>query len=200
MYNTDVLKNTKCIMKLKFLFSIILVAFVLVSKANANYDPEIVKNNWLSWTNEERLKVWVSSLVLNENLNKTALDWSTYSKNRWYIDHKRVWQKSYYDFKKIWSWFNSEWVSFKKVNRTTFSESIGWNTYTCNTSDCTTQVSNAINKTFVMYMREKGKKNWTHYQSMINKYFRQIWIWLVLDETKHRYYITIHYWTEVVLK
>lgn len=162
-----------------------------------NYDIDSIKNSWLIWTNNERNIVWIDNLFMNEKLNSTSLEWSTYSKNRTYIDHKRPWQKSYYDYYKILNWFNSKWLYFKNVNRTTFSESIWRNNYFCKTDDCTEVLRTSVYKTFSMFLREKWKKYAPHYNSMINKNFKNIWVGIVLDEIKKKYYITIHYSTDI---
>ncbi|EKE28754.1 MAG: hypothetical protein ACD_3C00018G0003 [uncultured bacterium (gcode 4)] len=187
-------------MKLKSFLFLFAISLLFFSRTSASYDISVIQQNWLGWTNEVRENAWVKNLIVNENLNSTALSWSEYSKTKWHIDHKRPWQKAYYDFKKITNWFSSKWVSFKKVKANTFSESIGWNNYRCTKEDCTQDISKAVYKTFEMYMREKGKKYKPHYNSIMNPLFSQIWVGITLDESKRKYYITVHYWTEVMKK
>jgi hypothetical protein len=187
-------------MKFRLYFLAFICSLFLHQITFAETDFSKVQADWLTWTNNERSLHWAEPLVINEKLNSTALDWSAYSKQKWSIDHKRPGQKSYYDYKRIWSWFNSKWVQFKKVKTVTFSESIWWNVYFCKTDDCTQNISDAVYKTFAMYMKEKWKKYAPHYNSLVNKQFKQVWIWVVLDEAKHRYYLTVHYWTELILK
>ncbi|EKE30165.1 MAG: hypothetical protein ACD_2C00033G0006 [uncultured bacterium (gcode 4)] len=187
-------------MKFKTFLAFFTLSLIFFSKASASYDLNAINHEWLGWTNEIREKAWAKKLTMDEKLNSTALSWSEYSKQRWFIDHKRPGQKAYYDYKKIWSWFSSKWVAFKKVKWSTFSESIWWNTYRCSKEDCTQDISKAIHKTFDMYMREKWKKYKPHYNSIVNPQFWKAWIWIALDESKRKYYITIHYWTEVLYK
>lgn len=186
-------------MKLKFIIFLFWF-FLVTSKVWAYYNIETVNNTWLRWTNEQRRKNNLWDLVINPSLNKTALEWATYSKNKWAISHKRPGQKSYYDYKKITSWFSSRWLTFPKIGWSTFSESIWRNTYSCSQKDCTESLSQAIYKTFAMYLREKWKKYSPHYSAIINKNFKQIGIGIVVDETKKKYYLTIHYATQVLAK
>ena len=184
-------------LRLRFLLSLI-IACSTIGSVSAGYDTDAVNNAWLDWTNAERAKYWVQALSMSDSLNMTALDWSKYSSLRWYIDHRRPGQINYYDYKKINAWFGSEWISFKNVKWTTFSESIWWNVFVCKKDDCTQDLIKSIRSTFDMYLREKWKKYAPHFNSLVNKWFKQIGVWVTLDPKKKRYYITIHYATEVV--
>ena len=187
-------------MRNKYLAFFILLFLSFSDSAFASFDLESVKSSWISWTNTERSLMGSSNLVQNTILDNTASEWSEFSKTRGYIDHKRQWQKAYYDYKKIGKWFSDRWVTFKKIKKVTFSESIWWNTYSCSKDDCTDELKSAVKKTFNFYMKEKWKKYWPHYKAMIKKEFSQIWIWIVVDKAKGKYYITVHYWTEVSKK
>ncbi|MDD2487044.1 MAG: CAP domain-containing protein [Candidatus Gracilibacteria bacterium] len=185
---------------LKIAFLITAFSAFVPSLFAISYDLPEIQNKWLEWTNTERSKYGLPDYQISEALNITASSWSEYSKSRGYIDHKRPGQKLYYDFNKIGGWFNSKGVSFQKVSKTTFSESIGWNVYSCKKDDCTERLLSAVKTTFEMYMREKGKKYRPHYNALINKDFTVVGIGLSVDEKKHKYYITIHYGTKVLVK
>lgn len=174
--------------------------FLVTSKVGAYYNTDTIISNWIKWTNEERRRHDTWDIKINDNLTKTAFEWANYSKSKWSISHKRPWQNVYYDYKKITSWFRSRWLIFSKIGWSTFSESIWWNTYSCSQKDCTEAISQAVYKTFAMYLREKWNKYSPHYGAMINKNFKQIGIGIVVDETKKKYYLTVHYATQVIVK
>ncbi|EKE26549.1 MAG: hypothetical protein ACD_4C00245G0003 [uncultured bacterium (gcode 4)] len=189
---------------MKSLFKILIwITFLTIYIPNlsaSNYNIETVRNKWLEWTNSERSNYWIKNLTYNAFLNSTSQNWSDYSKTKWYIDHKRPGQMLYYDYKKILSWFGSKGVNFKKINSATFSESIWWEVYRCNKKDCTQDLISSVRKTFNFYMKEKWKKYSPHYSSIIGKNFNQIWLWISIDDKKWRYYLTVHYATEVLAK
>lgn len=186
-------------MRLKLILFIFIFS-ISINQVWAYYNMDNVIANWLKWTNEERQKYNIWDIKINAELTKTAFERANYSKSIWSISHKRPWQKSYYDYNRMTKWFLVRWLTFPKVGWFTFSESIWWNTYSCNKKDCTEELSKAVHKTFVLYLREKWKKYSPHYGAIINKNFKQIWVWIVVDETKHKYYLTVHYATQVVKK
>lgn len=186
-------------MKLKILL-FIFTFFISVNQVGAYYNMDKVIGNWIKWTNEERRKHDTWDIKINAELTKTAFERANYSKSKWSISHKRAGQKSFYDYNRITSWFSSRGLVFPKVWGSAFSESIWWNTYSCNEKDCTEELSEAVHKTFATYLKEKWKKYSPHYWAMINKNFTQIWVWIVVDEVKHKYYFVAHYATRVVKK
>lgn len=186
-------------MKLKFLLFLFIFS-ISINQAWAYYNMDTVIGNWIKWTNEERRKHNTWDIKINVRLTDTAFEWANYSKSKWAISHKRAGQKAFYDYKRMTSWFNSRWLIFPKIWGSTFSESIWRNTYSCREKDCTNALSNSVYKTFAMYLREKWKKYSPHYSAIINKNFTQIWVGIVVDEAKHRYYFVAHYATKVVVK
>jgi len=186
-------------MKLKILL-FLLIFSISISQVWAYYNMDTVIGNWIKWTNEERRKHNTWDIKINTRLTDTAFERANYSKSKWLISHKRGGQKSFYDYNRMISRFNSRWLTFPKVGDSTFSESIWWNTYSCSKKDCTVELSNAVYKTFAMYLKEKWKKYSPHYSAIINKDFNQIGIWIVVDEMKYKYYLVVHYATKVVIK
>ena len=167
----------------------------------ANIDYDRVKYTWLWRYNDVRSDMWLSKYQYNSKLEQTAVDWSNTSKQRWEITHKRNTWDSYYDYDKITSWFKERWVVCKNIYRVTHTENIWWGTYSCNDWDCTDELIDGIRSTFDYYMSEKGKSYDAHYQSIVNKYFTMMWLWITLEDRgsgRYKYYLTTHYCTELI--
>lgn len=165
---------------------------------NVNMDK--VREAWISWYNGARAKNGLSAYVYNEALNETAGNWSLYAKKRGYIDHKRAGQKSYYDYKKVGAWFAQKGVTFVRgKGKSDYVENIGWDYYSCSstTEDCTDNLIAAIKHTYNFFMSEKGKKYRAHYDSIMSKSYREIGLGIAVDPAKKRYYLTVHYGTDV---
>ena len=157
-----------------------------------------IRETWLGWNNTLREKSKLSSYVENETLDKTASFWSLNAVNKGAISHKRDGQKIYYDYPRMVKWFKGWGVEFKNISRATFTENIGWGYYKCPaTGDCTDNMIKAIRTTYDFFVGEKGKKSRAHYESMMKKDFKKIGIGLALDQKKHKYFLTIHYGTEI---
>jgi len=196
----EIIKNTKK-------YSLENISNKHYSKYNLNITE--LKNTWLSWHNEVRNNLWLKSLSYDNRLNDTAYEWSTLSKNKWVMDHKRDLKDWFYDYKKIERWFKDRWVECKVKNRTTASESIWSFWYYCNDWDCTKPAETALKKIFDMYIAEKWKSRskTPHYRAIVSPVFSKIWLWLFVKEDKeftkdypwYRYYdfyVTTHYCTE----
>lgn len=164
-----------------------------------NVDMEKVRATWLSWYNDARSQNGLGPYVYNEDLNATASNWSFFAKKRGYIDHKRAGQKSYYDYKKVGAWFASKGVTFLRGSgRSDYVENIGWDYYSCSQADCTDELIAAIRHTYNFFMGEKGKKYRAHYESIMNKNYKEIGMGIAVDPVKKRYYLTVHYGTDVI--
>lgn len=163
----------------------------------ANVDLSKVRATWLDWENQLRAENGLPAYTYNEDLFRTATIWSETSKQKGYIDHKRPGQSAYYDYKIIESWFKNLGVEFKNINRKTFTESIAWEYYSCNESDCTDKLTAAIRKGFNFFISEKGKKYSPHYDAIINPEFTQIGLGIIIDKAAGKYYLTVHYGTEI---
>jgi uncharacterized protein YkwD len=162
-----------------------------------NVDLEKVRATWLDWENTERTANGLAPYTYNEDLIRTATIWSEASKQKGYIDHKRPGQTAYYDYKIIEKWFKNLGLEFKNTHSKTFTESIAWEYYSCSDSDCTDKLTTAIRKGFNFFMSEKGKSSRPHYDAIINPEFTQIGIGIVVDKVAEKYYLTVHYGTEV---
>lgn len=165
-----------------------------------NIDIETVKQTWLDWINTERKSIWVTPYTYENKLEKTALIWSQLSKSKWYIDHKISPWDSYYDYWKKAAWMKQHWVVCKNISKITFSESIGWGTFTCSDNDCTDELTEWIKSTFDFFMSEKGKSYKPHYEAIAGKLFKTMWLGITLEKTwtnRYKYYLTNHYCTQL---
>ncbi len=171
------------------------------SKKNwLNYDFEVVKNYWIELTNTERKKHWLKAYKYSKKLEETAFKWSEVQKSRWKWTHKREVWDSFYNYNKVKSWFAKNWVVCKNISWATFTENVGNVWFTCEKSDCTNSLKNAVKKTFLFYMSEKNKKYRPHYNSVMNKYFNYIWFGISFEKkwnNFYKYYLTVHYCTEI---
>lgn len=165
-----------------------------------NIDFEQVKNVWLSRNNSERKLLWKYEYKYNDKLEETAFSWSETMKTKNEITHKRNSNDSYYNYWIIANWFSDRWIVCKNVNKVTFSENIWQWVFLCKDSDCTQELIDWIRSSFDFYMSEKTKSSRPHYLSLVNDYFKEIWLWIALTkqtETKYKYYLTVHYCTEI---
>lgn len=168
----------------------------LVEKLPVNIDLQIVRETWLKWYNEERRKLGKKPYIYNSQLNRTAIIWSEVMANKGVADHKRSGQTAYYDYNLIQRWFTNLGLNFKNTEGVTYTENIGWGYYNCVKDDCTQDFLTSIRTTFNFFMSEKNKSYRPHYDSVINDSFREIGLGVVLKSGK--YYLTVHYGTEIV--
>ncbi|MFA6039102.1 MAG: CAP domain-containing protein [Candidatus Peribacteraceae bacterium] len=195
----------------KMIVALLALAFLSVPAAHAGsggcaYDdvssvPRVkmrrVENAWLGWNNRLRRRLDLAPYTLNDALHRTALEWSVLSSEKGSMDHKRTPDAPYYDYKAIEQWFADRGVTFANVNRTTFTENIGWGTYRCTTDDCTSSMIRSIRSTFRFYLAERNKASKPHYNSIVNPYFTQIGLGIIVNPEEGRYYLTVHYGTTV---
>lgn len=163
-----------------------------------NVDMAKVRVSWLAWYNSERMKAGLQPYTYNNTLNKTAYIWSTYSKDIGSMSHKRPGQEAYYDYNIIKEWFRNLGVEFENVSTVTFTENIGWGPYSCSSADCTQNLIDNVRSTFDFYMAEKDKADRPHYNSVMNKYFKEIGLGIVVDTAQKKYYLTVHYGTKIL--
>lgn len=161
-------------------------------------DMAKVRVNWLAWNNSERMKEGLHAYKYNNTLNKTAYLWSKYAKEIGEMSHKRPGQEAYYDYNMIKEWFRNLGVEFENVSTVTFTENIGWGPYSCSSADCTQTLIDNIRSTFDFYMAEKTKADRPHYNSVMNKYFKEIGLGIVIDSAQKKYYLTVHYGTKIL--
>lgn len=178
-----------------------IISLSLFSSAFAqdDFDADRVEKAWLEWTNTERTLVWAPTIASHSGLTQTAKIWSIESEKRGEMSHKRTNKSSYYDYKEIEKWFVNQGFKFKNISRKTFSESIGYGTVKCpKEGDCTDALITATKSTWKFFMSEKWKQYAPHYKAIVMPEFRLMGIGVELDKSSKRYYITVHYATEVV--
>lgn len=158
-----------------------------------NVDWNQVQNTWLSWHNEERAKLWLKAYKLNESLNFSSLVWAQHLAELNHSTHARKTSDGYYNYDSILDWFNGLWISFD-YKLTAFTENISYNYYSCNKSDCTQDMINALKKGFNFFMKEKSW-NWAHYKAIAHPVFDEIWVWVAL--IGKRYWVVSHYGVNV---
>ncbi len=162
-----------------------------------NVDDEEVVRTWMTWVNGLRVERDLEPYNLDRQLTKTAQSWAENAQRSGTITHKRTGQTAYYDYNKMEDWFASLDLSFKNVDRITFTENIGWGVYKCSKEECTGDLIKALRTTFDMYVAEEHKASKAHWNSMVNPHFRLAGIGIVTDEESGRYYFTAHYGTAI---
>ncbi len=159
-------------------------------------DLEEVRRVWLMWVNDVRTENGRKAYTLNKQLTRSATIWSQRARDLGAISHKRPGQTAYYDYGMIKDWFENQGLTFKNVNRITYSENIGWGPYACSSGDCTAKFIAAMRTTFDFFMSEKATKG-PHYESIMNASFNQIGVGLAYNASQKDYYITVHYGTVI---
>ena len=169
----------------------------LAKRLPENIDWERVTSTWLEWYNGSRALAGLAPYTYDLALEKTSFVWSNRAARLGSITHKRDGQKAYYDYKRIARWFSDQGLSFANIRNRTFVENIGWGYYRCGSVDCTDELLASIRTTYEFFMSEKNKKNRVHYESIMSPTYRQIGLGVALDPSRSRYYLTVHYATEV---
>ena len=96
-------------------------------------------------------------------------------------------------------WFKNLGLEFKNVNRITHTENIAWEYFDCpeSNADCTENMIPQARKAFDFYMGEKGEAYTAHYDSIMQPYFKEVGLGIAIDRSAKRYYLTVHYGTEI---
>ncbi|MCC6643235.1 hypothetical protein IT411_00630 [Candidatus Peregrinibacteria bacterium] len=164
----------------------------------ATINMDKLRSTWLEWNNKIRREAGLTEYTLEPELSWSAQNWSDRAKRIGAITHKRDGQSVYYDYNRMIRWFRDLGLEFKNVNSSTMTENIGWGYYKCpaDGSDCTEAMTKAIKTTYDFFASER-KANGVHWRSMVNKNYREIGLGLALDAKKQKYYLTIHYATEI---
>ena len=107
----------------------------------SNIDEGKVRDAILSWHNEERKSLWLSSYTYNLDLewaatvraNEIASSWKTK-----YLHVRNSWDWTY-SYNSILNWFSDLWINFPSSVKwaASFSESVWYWYYKCSKSDCT---------------------------------------------------------------
>lgn len=158
----------------------------------SNIDMEQVRTTWLEWYNEERRSLGLHEYVYDEQLNRTATQWSKTSRDRGYMDHKRDGTTDYYDYYGIMDWFSNLDLEFENGM---YSENIAWEMYYCdvNAADCTQDMIDSVKKGFNFFIGEKGTSYTAHYDSMTSPNYNIIGFGVAVDDAANKYYLTVHY-------
>jgi site-specific recombinase XerD len=70
-------------------------------------------------------------------------------------DHRRTASSSYYNYQELVDWFAQRDITFKNVNRATFTENIGYARLTCTVGDCTKSAITAMRTVFEFFISEE---------------------------------------------
>lgn len=165
--------------------------------ANGFIDVSRLQTTRLWWVNELRLERGRQALVLNSLLHKTASDRSETMKRKWVGDHRRFENSAYYAYGELEEWFAQRWVQFVNISRATFTENIGRSSFYCKQTDCTQIAIDAMRQSFDYYLREEGTKNDAHWRTMIHPLFEIVGLWITVDESAGKFYLTTHYGTQI---
>jgi len=163
-------------------------------------DMARVRSAWLSWNNSVRVPMGLSAYSSNSQLARTAVIWSENAGKLGSITHKRPGQTLYYDYPRMVTWFKNLGLQFRNISGVTFTENINWGYYSCPSTekDCTDAFIKAVRTGFDFFMSEKGKAYRPHYDSIVNKNFKIIGLGVAVDPVKKKYYLTVHYGTEII--
>lgn len=164
---------------------------------SVNWQTEIWKY-WIELYNSERKKLWLNPYKYDLKLQKTAELWSKISFQKWKIDHKRNKNDSYYNFWKIQNWFKTNWINCNIEWKTWAVENIWYGYMTCKNWDCLEETKKVVKETFNMYLKEKWKRNNSHYKSIISKELNFIWFWIYKQKiwnNRYKVYNTTHFCT-----
>lgn len=144
---------------------------------------------WLH--NAERSTKKLTPFTYNPSLEKTATTWAKRLADFGKATHKRAYTDGYYSYTSIKQRFINQWIIFanKEQNgQALFSESLGWNMYSCKKADCTDDFIKAIKKSRSFFMSEKPSG--PHYNAIVGK-FTNIGLGVVVSGNK--YYLVTHY-------
>lgn len=155
-------------------------------------DLERVRDAWFEWTNSARASQGLPAYGHEPQLDRTALIWSETSLARGYMNHKRDGTTAYYDYWAIQSWFSELGVNFSGSG-TVFVENIGHGPYSCDDTECTDELLEAIYYTFDYFMSEAGSSYRPHYNSIMSSTYDVIGFGIVVTDSE--YYLTVHYGT-----
>jgi uncharacterized protein YkwD len=165
------------------------------SVARVNMDE--VRRAWLGWVNGLRTSRGLTPYSFSRPLDWTAGLWAASARDKGSISHKRFADSAYYDYGQIEQWFSNLGLSFKNVDRITFTENIGWGVYRCPTDgDCTGNFIDAVRTTFDFYTGEEANGG-PHWRSLVQPNFRMLGLGIAVDPASRKYFLTVHYGTTI---
>ncbi len=148
---------------------------------------------WQWWVNELRAKRNLETLRLQSLLYPTAAERSQHMKQQWVANHKRTPTSSYYNYREITERFAERWLVFINDNRATYTENVWWWVFRCRVWDCTQEALDTMHRIFTFFRNEEWQQYDPHRRTMIQPFFREFALWIAVDQTKNRLYLTIHY-------
>ena len=163
----------------------------------ASVDMNRVRTTWLSYYNNTRSSLWLSSYSYDARLDATAHSWNIeFAKWRGQNHHRRNPNDSYYNYNTITEWFRTRWVEGKVMWWATTTENVWYGSYSCNSSDCTDELIKSIRSTYDFFIGEKWKAYDAHYRSVVQPNFTKIGLDIIVVPEERRYYLTVHYITD----
>ncbi len=163
----------------------------------SSVDMDQVRTDWLSWYNTHRSSLGLGTYTYDSRLDATAYSWNReFANGKWQNHHRRSPWDSYYSYPIITEWFKDRGVVAKVINGVTTTENVGFGVYRCSSGDCTNALINSIRSTFDFFMSEKSY-NWLHYRSIVQPNFSKVWLSVVVVPEEGRYYLTMHFVTEL---
>lgn len=158
-------------------------------------DVAILQTTWLWRVNALRKERWRRSIRLSEPLHATATERSELLSAKWTADHRRTPSSLYYNYWELVEWFEQRDIVFTNVNRVTFTENIWYARFICDSGDCTQSAISSMRKIFDYFVSEEWTVNDAHRRTLMQPYFKIMWMWIAVDEATNRIYVTQHYWT-----
>lgn len=181
----------------KYVLTLAIILAPAYAAATWNIDMGRVEQTWLDRNNELRTSLELPVYTIDTRLSETAQMWSQNALVNQTIDHKRTPTDGYYNYTGIERWFAVRGLKFKNINRATFSESLGYGYFSCKKDDCTEDLIASLKTTRNFYMKEKPYMG-MHYKALVHPYFQAMGMWVSIDPTLKRYYVTLHYASQVI--
>lgn len=111
--------------------------------------------------------------------------------------HKRSPEDGYYDYSIIKQRFADHNVSFINDSGITFSESVAYEYVKCPDDNCDKELLEATKKARQFLYESEKARSWVHYRAIIQPRFQKIGIGIAINKETNRYYIVLHYGTEI---
>lgn len=148
----------------------------------------------LEKVNALRSDAWIDyQYKLNGDLMRTAQGRSDYSLSIGNISHKKYGSQSYYDYKLIQKYVESNGIQFADKAWTKVVENIGWWVVHCKETDCTDEIIKATESTRKFFLSEKWKSYAPHYKSMISTHYTDAWFGVSVNWKTGKYFFTAYY-------
>lgn len=160
-------------------------------------DVARVQRTRQGWVNDLRASRSLPTIRFDTRLHKTATDWALTIRNKQSADHKRFSNSPYYSYAQITERFRQRGITFKNINRATYTENIGRARFRCTSWDCTDEAIASLKHTYDYFRNEEGQVYDDHRRTMIHPLFGVMGVGVAVDDPNDTIYIAIHYGTEV---